>query len=493
MIWTKAIFALFLFSALASAQDQLVPAPPRGNQGEGPFERLIIRGATLIDGTGGMPRGPVDIVVEGNRIVDIRNVGVPNVAIDEEGRPQDASREIDASGAWVLPGFVNIHTHVGGIPKAPEAEYTYKLWMAHGITTIRGVAAGPMNWTLLERERSAKNEIVAPRIFAYHRPGSGEDWTGGRIDSAEKAREWVRFAAEKGIDGLKLDSHRPEIMGALLDEAKKHGLGSTAHLSQRGVAEMNALDAARLGLGTVTHFYGLFEALYDSSDVQAWPADANYNNEQDRFAQVAMQWDRIYPRGSDEWNALLDEFLELDLILDPTMTAYVAVRDVMRERRAEWHDTYTLPSLEEYYRPNRTNHASYWYYWTTWEEVAWRNFYRVWMQLLDDYKIVAGASPLAGTLPILTVCGASHRFRRWNCCKKRAFTRSRFFAAQRSMGPKRCSSPRASPFSSAWSAPGFSRTSLSWKKTRLQISRSSTAPEPNGSTTRRERPSVWAE
>ena len=55
-------------------------------------------------------------------------------------------------------------------------------------------------------------------------------------------------------------------------EAKKHGLGSTAHLSQRGVAEMNALDAARLGLGTVTHFYGLFEALYDSSDVQAWPA-----------------------------------------------------------------------------------------------------------------------------------------------------------------------------------------------------------------------------
>ena len=97
-----------------------------------------------------MPRGPVDIVVEGNRIVDIRNVGVPNVAIDEEGRPQDASREIDASGAWVLPGFVNIHTHVGGIPKAPEAEYTYKLWMGHGITTIRGVAAGPMNWTLSE-------------------------------------------------------------------------------------------------------------------------------------------------------------------------------------------------------------------------------------------------------------------------------------------------------------------------------------------------------
>jgi imidazolonepropionase-like amidohydrolase len=387
--WNKTLSVLALSWTVtfgAGAQEELVPAPPRGSQGEGPFERLILRGATLIDGTGAMPRGPVDIVVEGNRIVEIQNVGVPNVPIDEKGRPGGATKEIDASKSWVLPGFVNLHVHVGGIPKAPEAEYTYKLWMAHGITTVRGVPAGPMNWTLSERERSAKNEIVAPRIFAYHRPGDGEEWKGGRIETPEKAREWVHFAAQKGIDGLKLDSHRPEIMEALLDEAKKNGLGSTAHLSQLGVAEMNALDAARLGLGTVTHFYGIFEALYDDSDVQPWPVDVNYNDEQHRFSQVAMQWDRIHPRGSPEWNAFLDELLERRVILDPTMTAYLAGRDVMRERRAEWHDQYTLPSLWEYYLPSRTNHGSYWYYWTTWEEVAWKNFYRVWMQLLDDYK-----------------------------------------------------------------------------------------------------------
>ena len=46
------------------------------------------------------------------------------------------------------------------------------------------------------------------------------------------------------VDGLKLDSHPPEIMKALLDEAKVHGLGSTAHLSQNGVAQMNAIDAS---------------------------------------------------------------------------------------------------------------------------------------------------------------------------------------------------------------------------------------------------------
>ena len=40
------------------------------------------------------------------------------------------------------------------------------------------------------------------------------------------------------------------IMEALLDEGRKHGLGSTAHLGQMGVAQMNAQDSARLGLGT---------------------------------------------------------------------------------------------------------------------------------------------------------------------------------------------------------------------------------------------------
>src|SRR5262245_33961751 len=54
------------------------PAPnrPRG-EGDGPFQRLIVRGAILIDGTGGPPRGPVDIVIENNRIADITNVGTP--------------------------------------------------------------------------------------------------------------------------------------------------------------------------------------------------------------------------------------------------------------------------------------------------------------------------------------------------------------------------------------------------------------------------------
>ena len=143
-----------LAGGTAVAQDdgpKMIPAPDRGaDEGEGPYGRLIIRGATLIDGTGSPPIGPVDIVIENNRIVDIESVGYPGLEIDEDDRPTDATREIDAHGQYGMPGIVDMHTHTGGATKAPEAEYTYKLWMGHGITTVRGVPSSAVDFSLSE-------------------------------------------------------------------------------------------------------------------------------------------------------------------------------------------------------------------------------------------------------------------------------------------------------------------------------------------------------
>ena len=372
----------------AEDEEKLVaPAPDRpSNEGEGPFERLILRGATMIDGTGSPPTGPVDIVIEGNRIAEIKTVGAPMLPIDEDKRPTGATREIDLQGSYVLPGIVDLHVHTGGVPKAPAAEYVYKLWLAHGVTTVRGVPTGPLEWSESEKARSAKNEITAPRIVNYQRPGSGEEWKDRKVRTPDDAREWVRYAKKQGVEGLKLGAYPPDVMAALLDEAAKLKMGSTAHLAQMGVAQMNAIDAARLGLGSMTHFYGLFESLYKDHDVQPWPAEMNYMDEQFRFGQVARQWNRIHPRGSEPWNALLDEFLTLGFFINPTMTIYSAGRDVMRARNADWHEAYTLPSLAEFYEPSRKDHGSYWYDWTSWDEIAWKNYYRVWMSFLNDYK-----------------------------------------------------------------------------------------------------------
>jgi cytosine/adenosine deaminase-related metal-dependent hydrolase len=388
MLRRALVIAAALFLVAAAPQAQMIkPTGDRpAGEGEGPFERLVLRGVTLIDGTGAPPQGPVDIVISGNRIAEVRSVGFPGLPPRTEGRPSRGAREIDGAGLYVMPGFVDLHVHTGGGAKAPDAEYVYKLWLAHGVTTVRGVPAGSVDWTLRERDRSARNAITAPRIIAYHRPGTGEGWTGGAITTPEKATEWVNWAAKRGIDGLKLGAEDPEIMKALITTARGLNLGTTAHLAQTGVARMNVRDAARLGLQSVEHFYGLFDSLLADYSVQPYPSNYNYNDEQDRFGQVARIWDKIHPRGSKEWNALIDELLSLKLTLDPTMTIYAASRDVMRARTAEWHDAYTLPSLWEFFQPSRDAHGSYWFYWKTDDEVAWRNFYRVWMSFLNDYK-----------------------------------------------------------------------------------------------------------
>jgi imidazolonepropionase-like amidohydrolase len=371
------------------AQDQDARPAPNRVEGEGPFDKLIIRGATLIDGTGAPPRGPVDIVIERNRITQVTDVGFPGRPINADRRPKGPAREVNAEGMYVLPGFIDLHVHTGGVPKAPEAEYVYKLWMAHGVTTVRGVPFGGFEWSLKEKERSARNEITAPRLVSCHRMGTGSGWKGGPVRTPEQAREWVRFAAQAGADCLKLGAHEPSIMAALIDEARKNKLGTTAHLAQTGVAQMNAADAVKLGLGAVTHYYGIFEAMYDRNSVQPYPDTYNYNDEQWRFGQVARQWNLVTPR-SEKWNAFLKLLKEHDATLDPTMTTYMSGRDLVKRRTAEWHETYTLPSLWDFYTPNRENHGAYFYNWTTWDEVAWKKFYQVWMEFINDYKNMGG-------------------------------------------------------------------------------------------------------
>jgi imidazolonepropionase-like amidohydrolase len=381
---------LLLLSLPALAQRSIEPAPDRrADEGEGPFERLIIRGATVIDGTGAPPQGPVDIVIEKNRITEIRSVGYPKVPIREAARPKGATREIDATGMYVLPGFVDCHGHIGGAMQGTPAEYVYKLWLAHGVTTVRD--PGSMNgvdWTLKERERSAQNKIVAPRLFVYVVPGSG--WDKGPVNTPEAAREYVRWAKQKGVDGFKIigsgQLFEPEVFGALVDEARKYNLGTTTHLAQPGVARLNILDAARLGLGSMEHWYGLPEALFADRTIQDYPADYNYNDESHRFGEAGRLWKQAAPPGSEKWNAVMNELIKIGFTLDPTLTIYEASRDLSRALRAEWHDRYTLPSLWKFYQPSREAHGSYWFYWTTQDEIEWKNNYRLWMAFINEFK-----------------------------------------------------------------------------------------------------------
>ena len=69
------------------------PAVSR-QRGRGPFKRLVLRGATIIDGTGAPPWGPADVVVEGGRISVLKRVGTPGLPIEPARRPAAGDFEI---------------------------------------------------------------------------------------------------------------------------------------------------------------------------------------------------------------------------------------------------------------------------------------------------------------------------------------------------------------------------------------------------------------
>ena len=82
---------------------------------------LVIRSGTVVDGTGSAAR-TADVAVDGERIVEVGRVA------------GSGAREIDADGALVTPGFVDIHTHYDG-QVTWDPMLTPSCW--HGVTTDR--------------------------------------------------------------------------------------------------------------------------------------------------------------------------------------------------------------------------------------------------------------------------------------------------------------------------------------------------------------------
>ena len=373
-----------------------IPKAPNRAEGEGQWPQLILRGAILINGTGAPPIGPVDIVIEKNRIVQITTVGSPGLAIDPKRRPvlKDGGKELDCTGKYILPGLIDMHAHIGGTQQGTPAEYVFKLWMAHGITTIRDPSCGNgLDWVLDQKQKSLENKITAPRIYAYTAFGQGSKEP---ITTAEQAIKWVNENKQKGADGIKFFGANPQVMDAAIRENKRLGLRSCCHHAQMDVARWNVLQSARAGMTSMEHWYGLPEALFTDKTIQNYPLDYNYANEQDRFSEAGRLWKQAAAPYSEKWNAVMNELIGLDYTLVPTFDIYEANRDLHRARTQEWHAIYTLPSVWKFYEPSRDSHGSYWFSWGTEQEVVWKENYRLWMTFINEYKnrggrVVAGS------------------------------------------------------------------------------------------------------
>jgi hypothetical protein len=335
------------------------------------YNRLVIRNAMIIDGSGKPASGLYDIVVENDLITQIASLDPVAVKEGRAKRVAAGEIEIDASGKFVLPGLINLHAHTqderGGTPQ--PVEYCMKMWLACGITTVRDVGAGSK--TLAWREAAAKNEITSPRIFAYG------IFPGAR--NAEEARQKVREIKQAGFDGMKLFGVDRDIMEALMDEAHKQGLRVAHHT---GVEETNTWDDIKFGTTSIEHWYGIPDAAIESGR-QNFPSSYNYNNEVDRFRYAGRLW-----READ-WERLmkvLDGMIAANVAWDPTLDIYEASRDLQRAQTNPAFQEYLHPVLEEYFRPNPANHGSYFIGWTSTDEAFWKENYRIWMRALLEFE-----------------------------------------------------------------------------------------------------------
>jgi cytosine/adenosine deaminase-related metal-dependent hydrolase len=372
-----ALAALLVLLALAPALEAQTPATPSAPARHGARTRsLAIRNAIIVDGNGTPARGPADILIVGDTIAQV--VFLDPVAIAQgRGRRPQADAEIDAAGKYVLPGLINAHAHLqanrAGYPQ--PYDYSLKIWLASGITTVREVGTDSTAGLLAVRAAERAGTLASPRIYAYLRFGNA------RTPAA--ARERVRALKAQGADGIKIAGLDRDILLAMLDEAKKQGLRVAHHV---GVEETNVWDDIAGGTTTIEHWYGVPDAaILDGR--QDFPSDYNYNNETHRFRWAGRLWREADPARLD---SVLSSMVRADVAWVPTMDIYEASRDLQRAQTSPWFADYLHPALEEYFKPDPSNHGSYFIGWSSTDETFWKENYQIWFRALRSFERLGG-------------------------------------------------------------------------------------------------------
>jgi len=251
------------------------------------------------------------VIVRGGRIVAVGPAAGTAV-------PEGATR-IDGRGKYLLPGLAEMHGHVPP-PTAPatETENVLFLYVANGITTVRGMLGAPGQLEL--RERARTGAIVAPNLYL-----AGPSFNGNSVNSPADAERMVREQKREGWDLLKVHPGLTrEEYDAMARTAREVGIRFGGHVPE----DVGLLHAIEMGQETFDHMDGYAEHLRGDEG----PLDPAALADVVRRTRAANAW--VVPT-SALWETLigatpldtLRAFPELEYMPPRTVESWVAAHE----------------------------------------------------------------------------------------------------------------------------------------------------------------------
>ncbi len=199
----------------------------------------------------------VDVLtMETDQVMERQTIIIDNGTISWVGDADDADIPTGASivegNYYVMPGLSEMHAHIPSANQGSEVmENTLALYLAYGITTIRGMLGQEAHLGL--REQAEAGEIFSPRIFT-----SGPSFSGNSVEDPEHGREMVREQYEAGYDLLKFHPGLSvEKFEAITEKANNLGIEFSGHISH-AVGLERSLEA---GKGSIDHLDRYMEFL----------------------------------------------------------------------------------------------------------------------------------------------------------------------------------------------------------------------------------------